>query len=133
MGLHPEDQAQSFGPELETHPQALPTEQTFQEEVPETVLLSKAASADVISPKQPRTAGAGDSPTPLPPTRRGSSADKQWGLGYQVPLTCPPSSQAPGSQGEVMMNSTSQETSVLALDLLRPTVMLGESLPSLGR
>ena len=30
------------------------------------------------------------------------------------------------------MNSTAQETSVLALDLLRPTVMLGESLPFSG-
>lgn len=31
-----------------------------------------------------------------------------------------------------MVNSTTQETFVLALDLLRPTVTLGESLPLSG-
>lgn len=37
-----------------------------------------------------------------------------------------------GPQGEVMVNSSTQETSTLALGLPRSTAMLDESLPLLG-
>lgn len=40
--------------------------------VPETMLLSKAALADIISPQQPQRAGAGGSPTP-PPAQEGAA------------------------------------------------------------
>lgn len=84
------------------------------------MLLSKAALADVISPQQPQRVGAGGSPTP-PPAQEGAALLTGSGsLGARCPRPAHLVPRPLGSQGEAMMNSIAQETSVLALDLLRP-------------